>query len=471
MVDLISAVIKRRRDICERGDRVNLNVVPAYFLATILAAFAACNAFGQSGEPVTLRNGRCIVTLMPASLEVKIQDAGRTQVTASLAQTGLGPVTNLKTSATEAEWEFADLKLRTEVRLTDDGLAVHFLSEKTGDITFPIMPESETTKGWILPMFEGVYVPRGDEKWAAFLTKQEDMSTTAELTMPFLGMDCGDCTMTCIITNAFNNTLRFEESPAKSLQAKLTHQFTRNHPVKECGFLFVMGTNSPVEPAKVYRRWLVQRGEFVTMADKIKRTPEAAKLAGAAQIYLWGSDLIAPNDVLNWKKFVIDLKAQSELETSSPGKRIWKLMKPEARKFVDALTKVEWPDKYSERQVTEDLTRILRDKELYEKSFWNGIALDAETKAVLKRDSTSWTQAEICHVNSRLLAGAFPGLLAHAEDWGDGICPKMIKELSRAGFDRLWLGSGSWDEFEQRPEIVEIAKKAGYLIGPYDSYN
>jgi hypothetical protein len=441
------------------------------FLATILAALAAFNVFSQAEAPVTLRNGRYVVTLAPGSLELKIQEGNKKPLTLSAAQTGFGPIANLKTGSAEAEWDFVELKVRADVKLTDDGLAVHFLSEKTGEITFPIIAEGDATRGWILPMFEGVYVPREDEKWAAFLIKQEGMSTTAELTMPFVGMDCGDCTMTCIITNAFNNTLRFEKSPTKNLQARVTHQFTRNHPVKECGFMFVIGTNSPVEPAKIYRRWLVQRGEFVTMADKIKRTPEAAKLAGAAQIYLWGSDLIAPGDILSWKKFVNDLKAQGEGEAPSPGNRIWTLMKPEARKYVEALAQAEWPDRYSERQVTEDLSRILRDRSFYEKASWTGMTLDADTEAVLTRDPATWTQAETCRVNSRLLAAAFSGLFARPEDWGEGICPKMIKELSQAGFDRLWLGSGSWDEFEQRPETVEAAKKAGYLIGPYDSYN
>ena len=43
--------------------------------------------------------------------------------------------------------------------------------------------------------------------------------------------------------------------------------------------------------------------------------------------------------------------------------------------------------------------------------------------------------------------------------------------LGAAGFDRFWLGSDGWDSFVERPETVAAAKKAGFLIGPYDSYN
>jgi hypothetical protein len=447
------------------------SVLPARLFVVILAVCAVFNAFAQGSEPVTLQNERYVVTIAPASLEVTFQERGKKQVTLSAAQTGLAQAADLKASGTTVSWDFPDLKLRVNMALGDEGLAVHFLSEKTGDITFPIIREGDATKGWILPMFEGVYAPRGDEKWASFLTKQEGMSTTAELTMPFIGMDYGDFTMTCLLTNAFNNTLQFEKLPDRDLQARLTHQFTRNHPVKECGYLFVIGTNSPVEPARIYRRWLMKRGEFVSMTEKIKKTPDAAKLAGAAQIYLWGGDLIAPGDILNWKQLVQDLKAQGEAEAPSPGKRIWTLMTPEARKSVDELAKSQWPDRYNERQVTEDLSRILKGKDFYEKSFWPRELQKQELKDVLKRDRSEWSQAQTCRVNCELLAEAFPGLVAKPEDWGEGICPKMVKEFVKAGFDRLWLGSGSWDEFEQRPETIEAAKKAGYLIGPYDSYN
>jgi hypothetical protein len=47
----------------------------------------------------------------------------------------------------------------------------------------------------------------------------------------------------------------------------------------------------------------------------------------------------------------------------------------------------------------------------------------------------------------------------------------MIQQLVAAGFDRFWLGSDGWDSFLERPETVAAAKKAGFLIGPYDSYH
>jgi hypothetical protein len=54
-----------------------------------------------------------------------------------------------------------------------------------------------------------------------------------------------------------------------------------------------LGTVSPIEPDRRYRRWLQAEGEFVGMAAKIQRTPEARKLLGAAHVYLCG-DGVSP---------------------------------------------------------------------------------------------------------------------------------------------------------------------------------
>ncbi len=320
-------------------------------------------------------------------------------------------------------------------------------------------------------MFEGVYAPCGDARWASFLTNRGELNTTADLTMPFLGLDCGGFTLTCILTNPFNNQLEFCLPPGRGMEARLTHQFTRNHRVKEYGVVFEVGTNSLVEPARLYRQWLIQRGQFVSFKEKIRETPEAAKLLGAAHIYLWGNELLNQADVTDWKTFARELKSQAEAPAASPAKWIWSLLSPEARGFVTNLIQAQWPDRYMKSQVAEDLNRLLKQRDFYDEAAWRGVELDAATAALLKSDRVQLSQADLCRLNTHLLAAAFPGLLARPETWGNGTSPKMIQQLVAAGFDRLWLGADGWDAFLDRPETVAAAKKAGFLIGPYDSYH
>lgn len=67
------------------------------------------------------------------------------------------------------------------------------------------------------------------------------------------------------------------------------------------------------------------------------------------------------------------------------------------------------------------------------------------------------------------LAGA-----THMYVWGDGRKPEFIAELVKAGARRAWVGYDQ-DEFSGQTqagrEYVDAAKAAGFLVGPYDTFN
>ena len=424
-----------------------------------------------AGTELSIQNSVCTVTFDPATLAVKLRCRDYPAILVSAAQTNLGSVAALERSSTRARWSLSDRKVAVTLELEGSRLLVHIVAEEPGEFTFPIISETASAKGWILPFFEGIYAPCGDAKWVSFLTNRGELNTTADLTMPFLGLAYGQATLTCILTNPFNNQLEFRQAPGKGLEARLTHQFTRNHPVKEYGAVFEVGTNSLVEPARLYRQWLIQRGEFVSLKDKIHKTPEAGKLLGAAHAYLWGHELLTQADVTDWKKLAQALKSAGDSPSLSPAKRIWSLMKPEAKGFVTQLIQAEWPDKYMKSQIAADLDRLLRERDLYDETAWRGVTLDPKSAAMLKTDRGKLGHADLCRLNSHLLAAAFPNFMAKPETWGNGSSPKMIQQLVATAFDRFWLGSDGWDGFVERPETVAAAKKAGFLIGPYDSYN
>ncbi|GHG82537.1 glycoside hydrolase [Streptomyces griseocarneus] len=62
------------------------------------------------------------------------------------------------------------------------------------------------------------------------------------------------------------------------------------------------------------------------------------------------------------------------------------------------------------------------------------------------------------------LLGAF-----HAYVWGEARTAEGIRRLRALGVDRMWLGDGT-DQGPMSPAAVAEAKKAGYLVGPYDSF-
>src|SRR5262249_18389407 len=158
------------------------------------------------------------------------------------------------------------------------------------------------------------------------------------------------------------NEITFGNSAGR-LTAHFKHEFTRNNSVKEFGFVIqVTEKASPVEPARIYRTWLEERGEFVGMKQKIQRTPEAEKLLGASHMYLWGDEMIADEDMKDWKAFAKELKLQGESEKASAAHEVWSAMKPETHKMIDGMTKAEWIDRYMKLQVVEELNRQLEEK-------------------------------------------------------------------------------------------------------------
>jgi hypothetical protein len=441
-------------------------------VAAKLAAIICALSFAarlDAAEVISIQTDRCSASINPATLEIHLKSGDRPAALLSAAQINLGPVGGLQKGAAQARWTLPERKISVAVALEGERLLAHVLAAEPGEFSLPVMPASAPAKGWILPLFEGVYAPCGDAKWEAFLVSRGKMNSTADLTLPLLALDCGGFTLTCILTNPFNNELEFGRAADGCLQARLTHQFTRNQPVREYGVVFQVSSNSLVEPARLYRQWLVHRGEFVSLHDKIRKTPEAQKLLGAAHIYLWGHALLNQDDVTDWKQLAREFHAESA--EPSPARRIWALMKPEAKGFVTNLLQAQWPDKYIKGQVAEELNRLLVQTDLYDADAWRGVTLPSDVSQLLEASPAKLSTADRCRLNSHLLAAAFPNLLTKPESWGNGTSPRMIGQLVAAGLDRLWLGSDGWASLINRPETVAAAKKAGFLIGPYDSYH
>ena len=165
---------------------------------------------GQSaGVELVIQNNACTVRVDPATLAVSLQSGDHPALVVSAPQTNLGRVANLERQTTRAAWALPERKLSVTLALEGRRLLAHLLATEAGSFTFPVLSETAAVKGWILPLFEGVYAPCGDARWASFLTNRGELNTTADLPLPFLGLDCGKFTVTCILTNPFNNQLEF----------------------------------------------------------------------------------------------------------------------------------------------------------------------------------------------------------------------------------------------------------------------
>ncbi len=449
-----------------RRRRIRVAVLVALVLAGPSCAFAQ----GVDAPRVALKGANWTVYVDPQSLRAAASVGGQGDVELSAGQTGLGPVAALRQSDREATFELRDMAVRALFRLEGGDLLVHFVSERPGRMTWPILQGEPASQAYILPLFEGSYVPADSAEWRGLLDQMLPASTIEGLSMPFWGVDCRGYTLTYVLTNPFDNELALAgEGPGIGL--KLTHEFKPNWETKEYGFVIRLGGPSPVEPARQYRRWLMESGEFVTLQEKMKRVPDVEKLLGAAHVYLWGSDLISRHDVLDWQGLAEDVLAQAEGGQPSPGRRVWELMDAEVRQALSEAASVKRPYLYAQRQLAAGLSGLLERRDFYAQDAWQGVNLPAEATKLLEEGTVELGQARLRRLNCLLLEAAFPGRFAPSERWGDGVSVKMMERLADAGFDRLWLGLGGWDGALSHPQAVRKAKELGYLIGTYDAYH
>jgi len=445
----------------------------AVWAASIVALTAAAHCRQAEGagpeQPVVLKNETWAVRIAPGSLETTLALPKADAVRLSAPQEGLGDVRELRQMEAEASWKLGDKGLAASFRLVGDTLLVRFVSAEPGRLTWPLLSGQPAVKAYILPLFEGSYVPSEDPAWREFLASRDPISTTEGLSMPFYGLDCGGLTLTCIVTNPFNNELAFQDDGGH-LGLRLTHEFTPNGQVKECGLLVRLGGPSPIEPARQYRKWLMERGEFVSLREKIAAVPDAAKLLGAAHVYVWGNALISRYDVLNWKAFVAKLAGQGAAPGPSPGRRVWELMEPEARKVAQEAVAVGSVSNYARGQLAGDLSNVLGRRDFYDEASWRGVDLPREARDLLAHGTQALSEPQLYRLNSLLFQAAFPEDVAQSDLWGDGVSVKMMDRLAAAGFDRLWLGLDSWQGAFRHPQAIKRAKDLGYLIATYDSY-
>jgi hypothetical protein len=239
-----------------------------YTFILLLICAHACAAAG-----VVLKGDLWSVTVQPGTLQVIVQPKGGAPIELSAPQTGLGRVQGVKHSGSSVQWALPDKNVTVSMKLAAGELSVSFVAGKAGSFTWPLISTGKPAKALIWPRWEGCYVPLDNERWVQYLIDNGEWNTLEGLTMPFWGVDYGGRMLTCIITNPCNNGISFAKDGGQ-LVGRFTHEFTRNNSTKEYGFVIrLTKSDSPVEPARQFRQWLIRNDKFVSMREKLKKTP------------------------------------------------------------------------------------------------------------------------------------------------------------------------------------------------------
>ncbi len=269
---------------------VSVSLFSLFFVSFVFLFSRAGTVKGASAsqDDVVLHNAAWRVTISPRTLQVVAAGMSVEPIELSTGQDGLGQISQLTRTGDSADWRLRDGQIFISTRLDANDLHVRIQSDGEDVFTWPVVRRQTAFKALIWPRAEGAYIPFDETRWIDYLVSQEEWDTLASLSMPFWGIDCSRFALTYIVTCPYNNAIRFIRE-GKGLRAEFTHEFTRFQKPKEYGFVISLSENrSPVEPARRFRRWLVEHDQFASLRDKMEQIPKVERLLGAAHVYLWG---------------------------------------------------------------------------------------------------------------------------------------------------------------------------------------
>ncbi|UTH74701.1 glycoside hydrolase [Chromobacterium sp. IIBBL 290-4] len=397
---------------------------------------------------LSLENQDWRVELDPATLALSVRagDGPARQLTAA---GDAHAVSALKQAGPSASWQWGEGQLSWTASLQGHDLLLSARAKAPGEWTLLRQPAAAMGKGLMLPLAEGSYIPAGPSPWREFLPEDagKGYDTSQNLSLPLWGMNYGASSLHWLLLNPFNNRLAFT-AEEQGLALMLSHEFTPLNLDQPMTLLLHLGDGNPLSGAQRYKQWLQAEGRYQTLADKIAKQPDTAKLLGASHVYLWGNDLLAESDVRDWPSLLRALRGGDPLAVKLRGR-----FDAESQSVLRAAA--AQPDRYQRRKLIEALNQ----------------AMTAEARSSWQGGQPQWRNLAASYHGLREDAlKLFGPALAAPDNWGGGLSTKTIAALEQAGLKRLWLGVDSWEGGLWQPQAVAAGARAGYLMGAYDSY-
>lgn len=358
-------------------------------------------------------------------------------------------------------WFYPEAKIAVTITPVEDYLEVSVRSEgeKENEFNWPVISGDM----YYFPLGEGKKVPKDDPVWNNYL-KGTSVSVMEQLSMPFWAAAQGENAIVTVLENPYRSNLIFSETDENHFT--LNHEYPEIDPEKEQRFRFYLTENDPVAAAKIYRSYVMEQGEFVTLKEKASQNPDIEKLYGAPHIYLWGELIITSRDV-NWQAFrsAMDSNVMEWLKT-----RIAQLESgDEAINALEEIKSQDYVGEYQKDIVCRALSEVLKQDDFYQEETLN--IQDPFMQSCIEKGLDNLSKSEQLQFNKHALAVNFPNVFLEVDNWMNQETVSLLRELKENGIDHAWIGLNSWEQAFAKPELVETAVSLEYLIGPYDSYH
>lgn len=408
---------------------------------------------GANAAGVTLQSQSNQISIDPQSFSIKWNDSIVNTSALKVNDLPQKVTKNQSKSANSASWTLQPSRIHVKAQLKNDALIVNFIapSHPTIERNSPLilkwfdLAESQSNT-LFLPFSEGMRIPIQDKVWARYLVDNySGANTTQELKMPFWTVQQKDTYISYQLVEATNNQLDFS-STKNRIDMTATHSFTALNQSRSFTLRITLGDNW-LDGAKSYRQWRIDHDLADPLVQKIQRNANVEKLIGASQVYLFGIHPLSTLDVTDWwglrdwyfqrSTLNVTSEAQSELSTLSKNK--------------------DWFSQYHKQLLIDSISTSLRNKFNVPNPTLADNTIAAQYNAAQQR--VDWLKSN---------ASEF---LTPPNTWGQALSANMLNNLKKAGLEKLWLGFDNWMPAFYQPNVIDAAKRLGYLVATYDSYN
>jgi hypothetical protein len=172
--------------------------------------------------------------------------------------------------------------VKAELALIKDKLNIKIFPKEDGIISWPIIAENKFLKSYLIPEGEGLYVPVNDRKIRSILANQ---ILSHGQVLPFLGYLYDNLSITLIIHNPYRTNIALNDYQHGQI---VSYDFrTRDlQPSFEVSFAF--SQPDILQPSKIFKQFLKEQNQYISLKKKIETNTDVNKLAGALHIYVWG---------------------------------------------------------------------------------------------------------------------------------------------------------------------------------------
>jgi len=174
-----------------------------------------------------------------------------------------------------------------ELTAVENRLRVRFDTKREGQFRWPDSGADPAMSALIYPDGEGLYLPLDDSFWTSHLKDGQCRNTHGGLSMPFWSYQVSGGTFTYLAVSDLQTEVCVSGRQGR-LATSAVHDFRKRDGFPPYEIEIWPGGASPISPALEYRQWLISRGEYVTLDQKISENPAVEKLLGSAHAYVYG---------------------------------------------------------------------------------------------------------------------------------------------------------------------------------------